>query len=135
MKVKYMRDEEFSQSTWLNENEKGQVITIRKGDIFETGAWGRGGYESVLTKKGEWICDVYCKEFNELFEMVTGDLDYIEFYCPHCGKKIFLNIELEDHEEVCTEDYNCSCGKGFKIEYDRILAELNIKVGMYLMNK
>jgi transcription elongation factor Elf1 len=63
------------------------------------------------------------------------DLDYIEFHCPHCGKKIFLNITLEEHEEVYREDYNCSCGKGFKVEYDRILAELNINVGMYLKDK
>lgn len=72
MKVKFKREEKLTQSTWLNENNEGQVITIRKGDTFETGAWGHGGYESVLTDKGEWICDVDCKEFNELFEVVEG---------------------------------------------------------------
>lgn len=70
MKVKFIRDKEFTQETWENENKKGQVITIHKGDTFETGGWGYGGYESVLTDKGEWICDVDCKEFNELFEIV-----------------------------------------------------------------
>jgi transcription elongation factor Elf1 len=61
--------------------------------------------------------------------------DYIEFHCPHCGKKIFLNIELKEHEEVQREHYNCSCGKNYNVEYDRVLAELNINTGMYLMNK
>jgi len=70
MKVKYKNDKEFAQETWLNENEKGQVITINKGDIFKTSAWGYGGIESVLTYKGEWICDVDCREFNKMFEVI-----------------------------------------------------------------
>jgi hypothetical protein len=70
MKVRFVSEKDFTQETWENENKKGQVITIRKGDTFETGAWGYGGYESVLTDKGEWICDVDCKEFNNLFEII-----------------------------------------------------------------
>ena len=72
MKVKYKNDKELTQVTWLNENNRGQMITIHKGDIFKTGAWGHGGYQSVLTNKDEWICDVDCKEFNELFEVIEG---------------------------------------------------------------
>lgn len=71
MKVKFTSEKELIQKTWKNENIKGQIITIKKGDIFETGAWGYGGYESVLTNKGEWICDVECKAFIELFEVVN----------------------------------------------------------------
>jgi len=74
MKVKFKNDKELTQVTWLNENNRGQMITIHKGDIFKTGAWGHGGYESVITDKGEWICDVDCKEFNELFEVVIEDI-------------------------------------------------------------
>lgn len=70
MKVEFIRDEEFVQETWENEDKKGQTITISKGDTFTTGPWGRGGYQSVLTDKGEWICDVECKEFDELFKVV-----------------------------------------------------------------
>ena len=71
MKVRFINEEEFTQETWKNENKKGQTITIRKGDTFETSGWGHGGYESVLTDKGEWICDVDCKEFAELFEIIS----------------------------------------------------------------
>lgn len=70
MKVKFIRNAEFTQETWVNENEKGQVIVIKTGETFKTGAWGHGGYESVLTDKGEWICDVDCIEFNEMFEVI-----------------------------------------------------------------
>lgn len=84
MKVKFIRDEEFIQETWLNENEKGQVITIHKGETFNTGAWGYGGIESVLTDKGEWICDCDCRGFDELFEIedinikvVKDAIDYL----------------------------------------------------------
>jgi len=71
MKVKYKSEKEFTQETWLNENNKGQVIIIIKGDTFKTGAWGHGGYESVLTDKGEWICDIDCREFDEMFEVIN----------------------------------------------------------------
>lgn len=71
MKVKYKNEEDFIQETWLNEDKKGQVIVIKTDDIFETGSWGHGGYQSVLTNKGEWICDVDCREFNEMFEVVN----------------------------------------------------------------
>jgi predicted RNA-binding Zn-ribbon protein involved in translation (DUF1610 family) len=59
--------------------------------------------------------------------------DYIEFHCPHCGKYIYLCIHDTDNKEVHEEKYSCSCGKVFKVEYDRILAELNIKTGLYFM--
>ena len=69
MKVEFIREKEFIQETWKDENKRGQMVTIYKGDIFETGLWGRS--ESVLTNKGEWICDIDCKEFNELFRVVS----------------------------------------------------------------
>lgn len=63
------------------------------------------------------------------------DLGYIEMCCPHCGKKIFLNVTLKVYEEIYREVYNCSCGKNFKVEYDSVLAELNINIGIYLIDK
>lgn len=70
MEVKFIREKELIQQTWLNENNQGQLITIYKGDTFKTGPWGYGGYESVLSDKNEWICDVDCDEFNTLFEII-----------------------------------------------------------------
>jgi hypothetical protein len=70
MKVRFIREEKLIVQTWQNENNKGQIITIYKGDIFETDTWGCGDFESVLTDKGEWICDIDCKKFNELFEVI-----------------------------------------------------------------
>jgi transcription elongation factor Elf1 len=60
--------------------------------------------------------------------------NYIEFHCPHCGKYIYLCV-YEIEKEIHEEKYSCSCSKSFDIEYDRVLAELNIKVGMYLKDK
>lgn len=70
MKVEFISEESFTQQTWKHENKKGKKVTIHKGEIFKTGPWGYGGYESVLTNEGEWICDVDCKEFNELFKII-----------------------------------------------------------------
>jgi transcription elongation factor Elf1 len=72
--------------------------------------------------------------FKEEVKMENNQ-NYIEFCCPHCGKKIFMNIELKEHEEVYREKYNCSCGNSFKVEYDRIWVELNINTSMYLKDK
>lgn len=63
------------------------------------------------------------------------DIDYIEFHYPHCGKYIYLCVHDSEQKEVYAENYNCSCGKGFKVEYDRVLAELNINIGTYLKDK
>lgn len=71
MLVEFINNENFVQQTWKHENKKGQIITICKGDKFKTKPWGYGGYESVVTDKGEWICDVDCKEFNEMFKAIS----------------------------------------------------------------
>lgn len=75
MKVVYKCDIPLTMKTWLNENESGENVIIKKGDIFETSQWGSrimGISESVVTDKKEWICDVDCKKFNELFDIVEN---------------------------------------------------------------
>jgi hypothetical protein len=63
------------------------------------------------------------------------DYDYIEFHCIHCGKYIYLCVHDVEQKEVYKENYNCSCGKSYKVEYDRVLAELNINTRIYLKDK
>jgi DNA-directed RNA polymerase subunit RPC12/RpoP len=60
--------------------------------------------------------------------------DYIEFYCPHCGSKIFLYINNDNIiSEIFKEIYNCTnCGNNLNIEYNTVLAKLNIKTGICL---
>jgi HKD family nuclease len=73
MKVQYKSNNPIVMETWINEQEKGNSITIKKGYIFETSQWGSrimGVSESVVTDKNEWMCDVDCKEFNELFDII-----------------------------------------------------------------
>lgn len=100
MKVKFIRDEEFTQETWLNENEKGQVITIHKGETFKTGAWGYGGIESVLTDKGEWVCDCDCQGFDELFEVIK-DKEII-------GQERYWKADT-NHERFRIEKFDGEC--------------------------
>lgn len=71
MIVRYKLKESFIAETWKNENKRGRKIEIKEGFLFKTGNWS--GCESVLTNKGEWICDTDCKEFFEMFEVITLD--------------------------------------------------------------
>ncbi|NRU52446.1 NUMOD4 domain-containing protein [Clostridium beijerinckii] len=59
----------------------------------------------------------------------------IKFHCPYCGSNIFMNIKTKDNKEIYKKEYNCSCGCKFKVEYDKVLAELNINIGTYLLKK
>lgn len=75
MRVVYKCDNSLVMETWLNEDEKGKNIIVKKGDIFETSQWGSrimGISESVVTDRHEWMCDVDCKEFNELFDIIAS---------------------------------------------------------------
>ena len=75
MKVIYKCDNPLVMETWLNEDIKGENVKVKKGYIFETSQWGgvMSGYsESVVTNKHEWMCNVDCKEFNELFDIIVN---------------------------------------------------------------
>lgn len=94
MRVKYIGEKELVQETWKSENKKGQVITIKKGDVFYTEMWGCS--ESVVTDKGEWICDIDCKEFNELFEVIKMELWQVQFI----RQLYFYETTISDFESL-----------------------------------